>query len=64
MFREIFFLHHFIPSGVEAGAGAAKIEEPGAGAAKNGRLRNTGFQCGEEGRYTFGSLKSYLCFVF
>jgi hypothetical protein len=39
MFREFFFLHHFIPYGV--GAGAAKIEEPGAGAAKNGRLRNT-----------------------
>ena len=38
MFRGIFFLHHFIPPGV----GAAKIEEPGAGAAKNGRLHNTG----------------------
>jgi hypothetical protein len=42
MFREIFF-YHFILSGVGVGAVAAKIENPGAGAAKNERLRNTGF---------------------
>jgi hypothetical protein len=42
MFREIFF-HHFILPGVGVGAVAAKIENPGAGAAKNERLRNTGF---------------------
>jgi len=34
MFREIFFVHHFIPPRVGVEAGAAKIEEPGAGAAK------------------------------
>ena len=45
MFLE-FFLSLYTPrsrspSRSRAGAGAAKIEEPGAGAAKNGRLRNT-----------------------
>jgi len=39
-FKNLFDLHHIIPHGV--GAGDTKIEDPGAGAAKNGRLRNTG----------------------
>ena len=41
MFWEIFFFITLYPleSELEPGAGAAKIEEPGA--AKNGRLRNT-----------------------
>ena len=40
IFKNLFDLHHIIPHGV--GAGDTKIEDPGAGAAKNGRLRNTG----------------------
>jgi len=52
MFQEIFFFITLYPpesesepgagAGARAGARAAEIEEPGAGAAKNGRLRNTG----------------------
>jgi len=42
IFKNLFDLHHIIPHGVGVGAGDTKIEDPGAGAAKNGRLRNTG----------------------
>jgi len=49
MFQEIFFFITLFPlesesePGAGVGAGAAGIEEPGAGATKNGQLRNNGY---------------------
>jgi len=47
MFQEIFFFITLFPLESEsepgAGVGAAGIEEPGAGATKNGQLRNNGY---------------------
>jgi len=72
MFQEIFFFIILYPpeSKSEPGARAAKIEEPRAGAAKKGRLRNTGLwdvlYCGTfctVGCFVLWDILSVGCFV-